>query len=114
MSNYVAKFASANPTLSSKGGRLFSLKLRNRNAAARFAYIYDSPGAPVDGTVTGFIDIISLAAASQLLLDATYFGASGVSFSNGLTIVFSTADSGTQTTGTAADHDAAAVFAPIP
>jgi hypothetical protein len=107
--SYAVGLGVASKIVKGSAGSIFSLKLRNRNAAARYAFMYNLTTPPSDGATTPF-DIFLLSPASQVIIGTDYFTESGILFPVGIVVVMSTTDSSTQTTATAADHDISAVF----
>lgn len=107
--SYSSVLGAASSVVKASSGTLFSLKLRNRNVSARYAFLYNLTAKPADGAESP-LDILLVPPSSMLIVGSDYFTASGIGFGTGITVVMSATDSSTQTTGTASDHDIAAVF----
>lgn len=85
------------------GWRVKSCVLSNRNVAKRFFQLHDTATTPGASAVP--VLSIPVAASSDLLLDAAFFGALGLKFGNaGLAYAWSTT-AGTYTAATGSEHD---------
>jgi hypothetical protein len=92
-------------TLKTSGGRLYSYRAENRNAAARWLQLWDTAGSPGTGTL---IDAVWIPASGGYVQDAVFYE-NGLTFSSGITWGFSTTSS-TYSAATAADHTFAADY----
>jgi hypothetical protein len=90
---------------------LMSAMFRNRNSSARYVLVYDAATVPSDGAgSTPILSILLPAGPSMVTMGTDFFSPGGLPFLHGLVLVVSTAESGTQTTATAADHDIAVFY----
>lgn len=90
-------------------GQLMGLKIRNRNASARFAMLFNSNSVPANGGVTPY-DVFLLPLQSETIIGSDYFSLNGIALSLGIAIAVSSTESGTLTLATPADHDISAIY----
>lgn len=107
----VPALGAASQVIKGSGGTLFALKLRNRTASTvLYAMLFNQTTVPADGAVTPF-DVFLVPAASQVIVGTDYFTDSGIALGTGISMAFSTTESGTKTLSpTAANTDISAVF----
>jgi hypothetical protein len=86
--------------LKASAGAVFKIYCYNKNAATRFFQIHNKATTPVNTEVP--VESFPVAANSALIIDSTFWGASGRTCSTGVSWAFSTTEA-TLTLGTAAD-----------
>jgi hypothetical protein len=87
-------------TLKASAGAVYKVYCYNKNAATRFFQIHNKATTPVNTDVP--VESFPVAANSALIIDSTFWGASGRTCSTGVSWAFSTTEA-TLTLGTAAD-----------
>ena len=87
-------------TLKASAGAVYKVYCYNKNAATRFFQIHNKATTPVNTEVP--VESFPVAANSALIIDSTFWGASGRDCSTGVSWAFSTTEA-TLTLGTAAD-----------
>jgi hypothetical protein len=87
-------------TLKASAGAVYKVYCYNKNAATRFFQIHNKATTPVNTEVP--VESFPVAANSALIIDSTFWGASGRTCSTGVSWAFSTTEA-TLTLGTAAD-----------
>ena len=87
-------------TLKASAGVVYKIYCYNKNAATRFFQIHNKATTPVNTEVP--VESFPVAANSALIIDSTFWGASGRICSTGVSWAFSTTEA-TLTLGTAAD-----------
>lgn len=102
------KNAGANTTLNVKNapGNVYSIRVTNSNAAARYFQLHNTVTTPAGGATAQFYALIpggSVAQPAALELDTTFFAPSEY-FSTGIAFAISTAEA-TYTAATAGDHE---------
>jgi len=86
--------------LKASAGAVYKIYCYNKNAATRFFQIHNKATAPINTEVP--VESFPVAANSALIIDSTFWGASGRTCSTGVSWAFSTTEA-TLTLGTAAD-----------
>ena len=93
--------ASNQAVLKASAGAVFKVYCYNKNAATRFFQIHDKATAPINTDIP--IESVPIAANTALILDSTFWGATGRVCSAGVAWAFSSTEA-TLTLATAADQ----------
>jgi hypothetical protein len=83
-------------------GAVYSIKVTNKNAAVRYFQIVNKATTPTNSDSALIVDVVGIPSNSTVIIDSSYFGATGLVCSTGVSWAFSSTDT-TITLATAGD-----------
>jgi hypothetical protein len=89
-------------TEKASAGAVYNLKVTNKNASIRYFQIVNKATTPTNSDSALIVDVIAIPANSIVIIDSSYFGATGLVCSTGVSWAFSSTDT-TITLATASD-----------
>jgi hypothetical protein len=89
-------------TVKASAGAVYSLKVTNKNASVRYFQIINKATTPTNSDSALIVDAIALPSNATVIIDSSYFGATGLVCATGISWAFSSTDT-TTTLATASD-----------